>query len=101
EVLREAGLPDGVINFVPGKGSTIGNAALASPELGVVPFTGSTGVFQHMWKHIGENIARYKQYPRLVGETGGKDFIFAHPSAIEVLDALAAAVRRGACEQPG
>jgi 1-pyrroline-5-carboxylate dehydrogenase len=90
-----------VINFVPGKGSMVGRVALASPELGGVHFTGSTGVFHGMWKHIGENIARYKQYPRLVGETGGKDFIFAHPSAIDDLDALAVAIVRGGFEYQG
>ncbi len=101
ELLREAGLPDGVINFVPGKGSTIGNATLTSPDLGGVHFTGSTATFQHMWKQVGENIARYKQYPRLVGETGGKDFIFAHASAIDDLDALAVAIVRGGYEYQG
>ncbi len=101
EVLREAGLPDGVINFVPGKGSTIGNAALNSSELGGIHFTGSTAVFQEMWRKIGENISRYHQYPRLVGETGGKDFIFAHASAAEDLDALAVAIVRGGYEYQG
>jgi 1-pyrroline-5-carboxylate dehydrogenase len=101
EALREAGLPDGVINFVPGKGSTIGNAALSSPDLGGIHFTGSTAVFQGMWKLVGENIARYRQYPRLVGETGGKDFIFAHASAGEDLEALAVAIVRGGYEYQG
>jgi len=101
EVLREAGLPDGVINFIPGKGSTVGNAALASPDLGGIHFTGSTAVFQGMWKDIGQNISRYRQYPRLVGETGGKDFIFAHTSAGEDLDALAVAIVRGGYEYQG
>ncbi len=101
EVLREAGLPDGVINFVPGKGSTIGNAALGNPELGGIHFTGSTAVFQGMWKQVGENITRYRQYPRLVGETGGKDFIFAHASAAEDLEALAVAIVRGGYEYQG
>ena len=101
EVLREAGLPDGVVNFLPGKGSTIGNAVLESPDLGGIHFTGSTGVFQGMWKKIGENISRYRQYPRLVGETGGKDFIFAHSSAADDLDALAVAIVRGGYEYQG
>ncbi|HEX4803066.1 MAG TPA: L-glutamate gamma-semialdehyde dehydrogenase [Myxococcaceae bacterium] len=101
EVLREAGLPDGVINFLPGKGSVIGGVALASPDLGGIHFTGSTAVFQGMWKQVGENIARYRQYPRLVGETGGKDFIFAHASAADDLDALAVAIVRGGYEYQG
>ena len=101
ELLREAGLPDGVINFIPGRGSVVGPAALASPELGGVHFTGSTGVFQGMWKTVGENIARYRQYPRLVGETGGKDFIFAHASAADDLEALAVAIVRGGFEYQG
>jgi 1-pyrroline-5-carboxylate dehydrogenase len=101
EVLREAGLPDGVINFIPGKGSIIGNATLNSPDLGGIHFTGSTAVFQGMWKQVGENISRYRQYPRLVGETGGKDFIFAHASAADDLDALAVAIVRGGYEYQG
>jgi 1-pyrroline-5-carboxylate dehydrogenase len=101
ELLREAGVPDGVINFLPGDGPTIGNPALASPHLGGVHFTGSTPTFQGMWRTVGENIQRYKQYPRLVGETGGKDFIFAHASAAEDLDALATAIVRGGYEYQG
>jgi 1-pyrroline-5-carboxylate dehydrogenase len=101
EVLREAGLPDGVINFIPGRGGTVGDAVLKSPDLGGIHFTGSTAVFQGMWKHIGENIVRYRQYPRLVGETGGKDFIFAHASAADELDALAVAIVRGGYEYQG
>ncbi len=101
ELLREAGLPDGVINFVPGKGSVVGDTVLRSPDLGGIHFTGSTGVFQGMWKQIGENITRYRQYPRLVGETGGKDFIFAHASAGEELDSLAVAIVRGGYEYQG
>jgi 1-pyrroline-5-carboxylate dehydrogenase len=96
---QEAGLPDGVINMLPGSGATIGNAALASPDLGGIHFTGSTPVFQGMWKTVGENIARYRNYPRIVGETGGKDFIVAHPSAD--LDSLAAAILRGSFEYQG
>jgi 1-pyrroline-5-carboxylate dehydrogenase len=101
ELLREAGLPDGVINMLPGDGPTIGNPAMASPHLGGVHFTGSTPTFQSMWRTVGENISRYKQYPRLVGETGGKDFIFAHPSAVDDLEALAVAIVRGGYEYQG
>jgi 1-pyrroline-5-carboxylate dehydrogenase len=98
-VLQAAGLPDGVINLVYGSGTEIGDPALASPELAGVHFTGSTPVFQGMWKTVGERIASYRGYPRLVGETGGKDFVLAHPSAD--VDALAAAVVRGAFEYQG
>src|SRR5262249_50307726 len=101
EVLREAGLPDGVINFIPGRGGIVGDAVLKSPDLGGIHFTGSTAVFQGMWKHIGENIVRYRQYPRLVAETGGKDVIFAHASAADELDALAVAIVRGGYEYQG
>ncbi|MGQ0505742.1 MAG: L-glutamate gamma-semialdehyde dehydrogenase [Myxococcaceae bacterium] len=101
EILREAGLPEGVINFLPGSGRAVGDVVLASPDLGGIHFTGSTGVFNGMWSKIGENISKYKQYPRLVGETGGKDFIFAHPSAVEDLEALAVAVVRGGFEYQG
>jgi len=101
ELLREAGLPDGVVNFLPGDGPTIGNPALTSPHLGGVHFTGSTPTFQGMWRTVGENIQRYKQYPRLVGETGGKDFVFAHASAADDLDALATAIVRGGFEYQG
>jgi 1-pyrroline-5-carboxylate dehydrogenase len=98
-VLQEAGLPPGVINLVYGSGATIGNAALASPELAGVHFTGSTGVFQDMWRTIGGSIERYRSYPRIVGETGGKDFIVAHPSAD--VEAVAAAIVRGSFEYQG
>ena len=101
QVLREAGLPDGVINFIPGPGREIGRVALVHPALGGIHFTGSTGTFNGMWKTVGENISRYRQYPRLVGETGGKDFIFAHASAIDDLDALATAIVRGGFEYQG
>src|SRR5438552_9172233 len=101
EVLREAGLPDGVINFIPGKGSEVGRTVLPNPALGGIHFTGSTGTFNGMWKTVPENIARYRQYPRLVGETGGKDFIFAHASADDDLDALATAIVRGGFEYQG
>ena len=99
QLLREAGLPDGVINIVYGSGATIGDAALASPELAGIHFTGSTPVFQRMWKTVGDNIASYRNYPRIVGETGGKDFIVAHPSAD--VDAVATAIVRGSFEYQG
>src|SRR5205085_352347 len=79
KLFEAAGLPPGVINLVYGSGSEIGDPALASPDLAGVHFTGSTPVFQGMWKTIGANIATYRNYPRIVGETGGKDFIVAHP----------------------
>ncbi|MBN1957623.1 MAG: L-glutamate gamma-semialdehyde dehydrogenase [Desulfuromonadales bacterium] len=101
KLLQEAGLPDGVINFVPGSGSDVGNVCLDSPDFNGIHFTGSTAVFQSMWKQIGNNIAedKYKTYPRIVGETGGKDFIFAHSSAD--VKALATAIVRGAFEYQG
>ncbi|HEV8250994.1 MAG TPA: L-glutamate gamma-semialdehyde dehydrogenase [Gaiellaceae bacterium] len=98
-LLQEAGLPDGVINLVYGSGREIGDPALASPELAGVHFTGSTAVFNSMWKEIGSNIGRYRSYPRIVGETGGKDFIVAHPSA--EVDAVATAIVRGSFEYQG
>ena len=98
-LLQEAGLPDGVINLVYGEGATIGDAALGSSRLAGVHFTGSTPVFQGMWKTIGQNIDRYFNYPRIVGETGGKDFIVAHPSAD--VDAVATAILRGSFEYQG
>lgn len=101
ELLREAGLPDGVINMLPGDGPTVGNPVLASPHLGGIHFTGSTPTFNAMWRTVGENISRYKQYPRIVGETGGKDFIVAHPSAADDLEALAVAIVRGGFEYQG
>jgi 1-pyrroline-5-carboxylate dehydrogenase len=101
ELLREAGLPEGVINFVPGRGSAVGNVVLANPDLGGIHFTGSTAVFHGMWKQVGDSISHYKQYPRLVGETGGKNFVLAHPSAADELDALATAIVRGGFEYQG
>jgi 1-pyrroline-5-carboxylate dehydrogenase len=98
-LLQEAGLPDGVINLVYGSGKEIGDPALASPSLAGVHFTGSTAVFQAMWKTIGANIASYRSYPRIVGETGGKDFIVAHPTAD--VDAVATAIVRGSFEYQG
>src|SRR5881296_3270529 len=99
KLFEEAGLPPGVINLVYGSGAEIGDPALASPDLAGVHFTGSTPVFQSMWKTIGDNIARYRNYPRIVGETGGKDFIVAHPSADA--EALATAILRGSFEYQG
>ena len=99
QLLREAGLPDGVINLVYGPGARIGDAALASPHLAGVHFTGSTGVFNSMWKTIGGNVGHYRNYPRIVGETGGKDFIVAHPTAD--VDAVATAIVRGSFEYQG
>jgi 1-pyrroline-5-carboxylate dehydrogenase len=98
-LFEEAGLPPGVINLVFGSGAEIGDPALASPELAGVHFTGSTGVFQSIWHTIGSTIARYRNYPRIVGETGGKDFILAHPSADPA--AVATAVVRGSFEYQG
>ncbi len=99
KLYEEAGLPPGVINVVYGSGAEIGDPALASPDLAGVHFTGSTPVFQSMWKTIGNNIANYRNYPRIVGETGGKDFIVAHPSADP--EAVAAAIVRGSFEYQG
>ena len=99
QVLEEAGLPAGVVNHGPGAGPTIGATALADPNLAGVHFTGSTGVFQWFWRTIGENITRYRNYPRVVGETGGKDFIVAHASANK--DALITAIVRGGFELQG
>ena len=99
QLLKEAGLPDGVINMIPGNGGTIGEPAMNHPDLGGVHFTGSTEVFQGMWRTVGNNITAYKSYPRIVGETGGKDFIFSHVSADP--DELAASLIRGAYEYQG
>jgi 1-pyrroline-5-carboxylate dehydrogenase len=99
KVLEAAGLPPGVINFVPGDAQAITNQLLDSPELAGVHFTGSTAVFNNMWKKIGENVGRYKSYPRLVGETGGKDFIVVHPSADP--QEVAVAIARGGFEYQG
>jgi 1-pyrroline-5-carboxylate dehydrogenase len=98
-LLREAGLPDGVINLVYGSGARIGDAALASPELAGIHFTGSTAVFNSMWKTVGDSVGNYRNYPRIVGETGGKDFIVAHPSAD--VEAVATAIVRGSFEYQG
>ena len=99
QIFHEAGLPDGVINFLPGPGSQVGPLLLKHPELAGVHFTGSTEVFREIWKTVGANIDIYRSYPRLVGETGGKDFIFVHPSADA--RAVAVALVRGAFEYQG
>ncbi len=99
KILMEAGLPDGVINFIPANGSEIGDIVFNSPYFAGVHFTGSTSTFQSMWKTISSNISKYKSYPRIVGETGGKDFIFVHNSAD--VDEVATACVRGAYEYQG
>jgi 1-pyrroline-5-carboxylate dehydrogenase len=99
QLLKEAGLPDGVINFVPGPGRDVGDPVLEKPGLAGVHFTGSTSVFQGMWKSIGSNIMHYRTYPRIVGETGGKDFVFVHASADT--EAVTTALIRGAFEYQG
>jgi 1-pyrroline-5-carboxylate dehydrogenase len=98
-LLIESGLPPGVINLVYGAPQPIAAAVMSRPELAGVHFTGSTDVFRDLWKHVGERLATYKNFPRLVGETGGKDFVFAHPSAD--VDTLAVALVRGAFEYQG
>jgi 1-pyrroline-5-carboxylate dehydrogenase len=99
KVLEEAGLPPGVVNFVPGPSAEVTRVALAHRHLGGIHFTGSTEVFQSLWRQVATNLSSYADYPRLVGETGGKDFIVAHASAD--VDALAAAIVRGAFEYQG
>lgn len=99
QIFEEAGLPAGVINFIPGDPVMITDIVLASPDLAGIHYTGSTSVFQSLWKRVGENIASYKTYPRLVGETGGKDYIVAHKSAD--VDALRTAIVRGSFEYQG
>jgi 1-pyrroline-5-carboxylate dehydrogenase len=99
EIFMEAGLPPGVINFIPGPGAQVGNPVLASPHLAGIHFTGSTAVFQNMWKTVAGNLSRYRTYPRIVGETGGKDFIFVDPSAD--IDTVVTALIRGAFEYQG
>lgn len=98
-LLEEAGLPPGVIQFLPGSGPEIGNPILASEHLAGIHFTGSTDTFQNLWATVGKNIARYRGYPRLVGETGGKDFVLVHPSAD--VPAVVTALLRGAYEFQG
>ncbi|MDP9122442.1 MAG: L-glutamate gamma-semialdehyde dehydrogenase [Acidobacteriota bacterium] len=99
KLLQAAGLPDGVINFLPGRAGRVGDPVLAHPDLAGIHFTGSTPVFQAMWKTLGDNIANYRSYPRVVGETGGKNFVLAHPSADR--EALATALVRGGFEYQG
>jgi 1-pyrroline-5-carboxylate dehydrogenase len=99
KLMEEAGLPPGVINFLPGPASQISAALLADRHLGGIHFTGSTDVFQWLWETVAKNLRQYADYPRLVGETGGKDFILAHASADT--DALAAAIVRGGFEYQG
>lgn len=99
EIFKEAGVPDGVINLVYVDGPTAGNIIFNHPDFAGIHFTGSTGVFQHIWKTVGENIYKYKSYPRIVGETGGKDFVIAHKSASP--KAVAVGLSRGAFEFQG
>jgi 1-pyrroline-5-carboxylate dehydrogenase len=98
-LLEEAGVPPGVINMLPGDGLAVSEVALVHPDLAGIHFTGSTPTFQHLWRTIGENIDSYRSYPRIVGETGGKDFIVAHPSADP--DVVRTAMIRGAFEYQG
>jgi len=99
QLLEEAGLPPGVINLVYGSGAAVGDPVIASPDLAGIHFTGSTAVFNGMWRDVAKNLDTYRNYPRIVGETGGKDFIVAHPSAD--VDAVATAIVRGAFEYQG
>ncbi len=99
KLLKEAGLPDGVINFVPGSGGQVGDPVLESPHFAGIQFTGSEGTFNHLWKGIASKLEKYNSYPRIVGETGGKDFIFVHNSAN--LDEVIVAAVRGAYEYQG
>jgi 1-pyrroline-5-carboxylate dehydrogenase len=99
KLYEEAGLPPGVINLVYGSGAEVGDPALASPDLAGIHFTGSTAVFNGMWQSVAQSLDRYRNYPRIVGETGGKDFVVAHPSAD--VDALATAIVRGSFEYQG
>ncbi|MBE7171358.1 MAG: L-glutamate gamma-semialdehyde dehydrogenase [Williamsia sp.] len=99
QVLKEAGLPDGVINLIYVDGPTLGKVCFSHPDFAGIHFTGSTGVFNSMWKSIGENINNYRSYPRIVGETGGKDFVLVHPSA--QADVVVTALARGAFEYQG
>jgi len=98
-LLEAAGLPPGVINLVTGDGHAVSRVALSHPDLAGIHFTGSTATFQHLWRTVGQNIARYRNYPRVVGETGGKDFVIAHPSADPA--SLGATLIRGAFEYQG
>jgi 1-pyrroline-5-carboxylate dehydrogenase len=99
KIFKEAGLPDGVVNFIPGQGSTIGKVVTADPNLAGFHFTGSTATFNALWRQMGNNLETYKSYPRIVGETGGKNFVFAHASADA--EEVATAIVRGAFEYQG
>lgn len=99
QIFKEAGVPDGVVNFIPGPGSVIGNTVMKHRDLGGIHFTGSNGTFNGLWKSVADNLPNYKSYPKIVGETGGKDFIFAHRSAEPV--AVATAIVRGSFEFQG
>jgi 1-pyrroline-5-carboxylate dehydrogenase len=99
ELLEEAGMPPGVINMLPGDGLEVSKVALASPDLAGIHFTGSTPTFQHLWSEVGNNISNYRSYPRIVGDTGGKDFVVAHPSADP--DVVRTALIRGSFEFQG
>ncbi len=99
QVFKEAGIPDGIINFIPGSGAVIGNVCLNHKEFAGLHFTGSTGTFNHIWRTVGSNLTNYRSYPKMVGETGGKDFIFVHPSAYT--KEVSTAIIRGAFEYQG
>jgi 1-pyrroline-5-carboxylate dehydrogenase len=99
QVFKEAGVPDGVINLIYADGPVVGDEVFNHPDFAGIHFTGSTAVFQNIWKTIGTNIHKYKTYPRIVGETGGKDFVLAHPSANA--DVVSVALLRGAFEYQG
>lgn len=99
QIFKEAGLPDGVVNFIPGKGSVIGKVITNSPDLAGFHFTGSTATFNTLWRQMGENLGKYRSYPKIVGETGGKNFVFVHPSA--PAQEVAVAIVRGAFEYQG
>jgi 1-pyrroline-5-carboxylate dehydrogenase len=99
KIFQEAGLPDGVVNFIPGSGSLIGGIALQDKNLGGIHFTGSNATFNSLWRGVSENLPNYKSYPRIVGETGGKDFVFVHPSAKPL--EVAVGIIRGAFEYQG
>lgn len=99
KIFKEAGLPDGVVNFIPGKGSEIGKVVTSDPSLAGFHFTGSTATFNHLWETMGKNLSTYKSYPIIVGETGGKNFVLAHPSADP--QTLSVALLRGAFEYQG
>ena len=99
KLMMDAGLPAGVINFIPGKASVVGDICMSHPDLAGIHFTGSTGVFRKLWRDIANNLENLRSYPRIVGETGGKDFIVAHPECDE--EALIVALLRGSFEFQG